>query len=92
MAEYIAGLPAKRQHPASCRGKGSRGDPSLPKPSPLRLAGVHNLGLLGGLLTLVVASGRWHWPQELQASSIADKPCRGHPNGVPAQPMLYAVR
>jgi len=56
-------------HRAMCRGKGSRGDPSLPKPSPLRLAGVHNLGLLGGLLTLVVASGRYSWPQELQASS-----------------------
>ena len=54
---------------AVCRGKGSRGDPSLPRPSPLRLAGVHNLGLLGGLLTLVVLSGRFAWPQELQASN-----------------------
>ena len=55
--------------PVVRRGKGSRGDPSLPKPSPLRLAGVHNLGLLGGLLTLVVLSGRYSWPQELQARS-----------------------
>ena len=46
----------------------SRGDPSLPhSPAPLRLVGIHNLGLLGGLLALVVLSGRLAWPQELQA-------------------------
>ncbi len=60
----------------------SRGDPSLPHaPAPLRLAGIHNLGLLGGLLALVVLSGRLAWPQELQAritASLIDAAQRHH--------------